>query len=240
MSDMKLIVTIDTEEDDWSTYRRTPASISNIERIPILQRLFDDFRVKPTYLVSYPIAMSERAIPIFKDLLEDDRCEIGTHCHPWNTPPYEEDIGKVNSMLCNLPADLRNRKLRTITEAIRENFGIVPVSFRAGRWGFDAGVAENITRLGYRIDSSITPFVDWSEYHGPDHSRHIPSRFRIRVPGDAPGAPESELFEVPPTVGFLQDNFARASRIDGLLRRRYINRTRLIGVLDRLGILNKV
>src|SRR5574342_541640 len=133
MTDLKLIVTIDTEEDDWADYARTPVSISNIERIPDLQRLFDEFRVKPTYLLSYPIAVSATAVSIFKDLLGDDRCEIGTHCHPWNKPPCEEEIGKVNSMLCNLSPGLQFRKLRTLTGAIRENYGIAPISFRAGR-----------------------------------------------------------------------------------------------------------
>ena len=38
---------------------------------------------------------------------------------------------------------------------------MTPLAFRSGRWGFDAEVARNILRLGYRIDTSIVGTGIW-------------------------------------------------------------------------------
>ena len=59
---MKLIVTIDAEEDNWGEYWLAQYSVQNIENIPELQEIFDRFNVKPTYLVNYPVASDPRAI----------------------------------------------------------------------------------------------------------------------------------------------------------------------------------
>ena len=56
---MKLVVTIDTEEDNWGSLRLTHYSFDNIARIPALQEMFDRFNVKPTYLMTYPVATDE-------------------------------------------------------------------------------------------------------------------------------------------------------------------------------------
>jgi hypothetical protein len=43
-------------------------------------------------------------------------------------------------MLCNLAAELQYRKIRTLHELIGTRFGVRPVSFRAGRWGYGPAV----------------------------------------------------------------------------------------------------
>lgn len=83
---MKLIITIDTEEDNWSRYSATDNPVENIERIVPLQQLFDEFGVRPTYLVDYPVATNPKSVSVFKRILEEGKYEIGMHCHPWNTP----------------------------------------------------------------------------------------------------------------------------------------------------------
>ena len=176
---MKLIVTIDTEEDNWSRYSATDNPVKNIERLPHLQSLFDIFGVKPTYLVSYPVATSPRSVDILRGFLDEGKCEIGMHCHPWNTPPFEEEINNYNTMLCNLPEELQYKKMENLHKMILRNFGIVPVSFRAGRWGFNQGVARALCRLGYRVDTSVTPFENWVIYQGPDFSGFDPFPFRF-------------------------------------------------------------
>ena len=88
---MKLIVTIDTEEDNWGEYKPAGHTVENIVRVQGVQQLFDEFSVRPTYLISYPVADDDRAVSILKGILERGGCEIGTHCHPWNTPPFEEE-----------------------------------------------------------------------------------------------------------------------------------------------------
>lgn len=42
---MKLVVTIDTEEDTWGKYLPDGYTLENIRRIPALQDLFDEFSV---------------------------------------------------------------------------------------------------------------------------------------------------------------------------------------------------
>ena len=84
---MKLIVAVDTEEDNWGSLRLTRYTCENIARIPAVQALFDQFNVTPTYLITYPVATNDRAASILKAILDPKRCEIGTQCHPWNTLP---------------------------------------------------------------------------------------------------------------------------------------------------------
>ena len=104
---MKLVITVDTEEDNWGDYRPTGWTLENIARLPALQRLFDDFNAQPTYLITYPVATDENAAAILGELLQAGTCEIGAHCHPWNTPPFEEPNTTVNTMLCNLDEHLQ-------------------------------------------------------------------------------------------------------------------------------------
>ena len=237
---MNLVITIDTEEDDWATYRREGSGLRNIERIPDLQRLFDEFRVRPTYLIDYPVATDPRTSALFRELAKDGRCEIGAHCHPWNTPPFREEISARNTMLCNLDPGLQYEKVRALHGAISENVGAVPACFRAGRWGFDAEVAETIARLGYRIDTSVTPYTDWTRYGGPDFSEESPGMKRID--GDGADSPRGHggLLEVPTTIGFLQRDFQRSNRLYRRITGTAWKKTRMLGVLDRLRLLNKV
>jgi len=165
-----LTITIDTEEDEWGIYRQAGHTVENIKEIPRLQELFDSYCVKPTYLISYPVATDISSIQVLRKIHDQGKCEIGAHCHPWNTPPFEEEMSETNSMLCNLHSDLQYRKIECLHSTIIKNFGIVPKVFRAGRWGYDDTIGEHLNRLRYTADTSVTPFSDWSEYHGPDFS----------------------------------------------------------------------
>ncbi len=237
---MKLIITIDTEEDSWDGYSTTGNTVRNIERVPALQEMFDGFGVRPTYLVTYPVATDATAVSILKAVLDRGACEIGAHCHPWNTPPFEEEMIKRNTMLCNLPKGLQFEKLRVLDEAIRTGFGIKPTSFRCGRWGYNGDVAENLNRLGYKVDTSIAAYMDWSAYDGPDFSTTPPGAFRFSADDILREQPRGPLAEVPATVGFLQRRFCMANRIHRALSRSPVNRLRIAGVLHRAGLVNKV
>ncbi len=227
---MKLIITIDTEEDNWGEFNAPSWPVDNVGEIPALQQLFDDFKVKPTYLVNYTIVSNEKAVSILKPILMDGRCEIGGHPHPWNTPPFEEKINEENSMLCNLPSDLQFRKIQTLNESIESAFGVTPISFRAGRYGFSTEVATNIHKLGYKVDTSITPFTNWEEEYGPDFSDILPHPFLL-----------NQLLEIPVSVGFTQSNFKQANIFFNSLKKSQFNKyTRLLGILSKIGVLNKV
>ena len=237
---MKLIITIDTEEDNRDNYISSGYTLNNLKKISNLQELFDEFGVRPTYLITYPVATDEAAISMFRYFLEEGRCEIGTHCHPWNTPPFEEETSQWNSMLCNLPVDLQLRKLTTLHETIIRNFGITPISFRAGRWGYSGDVAVNLHKLGYKVETSVTPYTNWTNYGGPDFSDYSPNPFRFSSSNAFSPSNNGQMLQVPVTIGFLQKNFTRTNSIIKMAGKRPLKSLRVIGILSRLGFANKV
>lgn len=239
---MKLIVTIDTEEDNWGDYRPDGHTLQNIEHIPGLQQLFDQFAVRPTYLISYPVADDDRAVSLLKGILERGGCEIGSHCHAWNTPPFEEERNAKNSMLCNLPAPLQYQKIRTLHDVIHRRFGVVPTSFRSGRWGYGPEVARALYALGYKVDSSVTPYYSWRESDGPDYSEIGPKPylFSPEHPYTALDSGEKGLVEIPVTVGYLQNDFDRSNRILKAVNRKPMKRFPFEGILYKLGWVNRI
>lgn len=112
---MYFTVTIDTEEDNWGEYDRESYSIENIRRIPRLQQIFDDRGVRPTYLITHPVASSRLGVDTLAHLQDEGRCEVGTHPHPWNTPPLEEPRTPRNSYINNLDSDLQFRRSEPYT-----------------------------------------------------------------------------------------------------------------------------
>ena len=68
-TDKKLVVTIDTEEDSWNPYSAEENTVKNVERIIPLQKLFDEYGVTPTYMVTYPVATNPRSVAILKRIL---------------------------------------------------------------------------------------------------------------------------------------------------------------------------
>ncbi len=233
---IRLFITIDTEEDLWGDYSRSEIHVENVSRIPRLQTLFDRFGAIPTYLVNWPVVTNENACRMIRNIHEKGRCEIGAHCHPWNTPPFAEEISGRNTMLCNLPEELVRKKMENLHEAIIGRFGFAPVCFRAGRWGMGGGAARCIEDLEYKVDSSVTPFIDWSKHEGPDYSEAPALTYRF-APGDFPReSPGGSLLEVPATIGFLQHNFSSCFAVRKRFLRGALSRYHVIGILDRLGV----
>lgn len=237
---MKLIITIDVEEDNWGEFICSGYSLENLKKIPNLQNLFDKYDVKPTYLITYPVATDPWAIDLFSGYLEQKKCEIGMHCHPWNTPPFEEIPGAYNSMMCNLPEDLQYRKLELLKNTIYQNFGFVPASFRAGRWAFGSGTARAIHKLGLKVDSSVTAYTDWSKFYGLDYRNIGPGSYRFSPDNIYQQLENGELLQVPATVGFLQWNFDMCNSILKILDRPFWKRCRTKGMLSRLRLLNRI
>ena len=164
-------MSVDTEEDNWDNIYEDPTT-KNINELPKLQKVLETYDVVPTYLISYPVATDLESINTLKTIFEKGKCEIGSHLHPWNTPPFEERLTPQNTMLNNIPYELQFKKLQNLHEAIIHNYNFEPKSFRAGRYGLDTNLVKNLIRLGYKVDSSITPFLDWSSLYGPDFSNH--------------------------------------------------------------------
>ena len=178
MSAPLFLVTVDTEEDNWGEYACRRPTVENLRELPAFQSLCERHGIRPTYLINYPVVTSDLGQGIL-DELRARKAGFGAHCHPWNTPPVEEQVGPSASFLSNLPAALVQQKLERLTEAITSAVGERPTCFRAGRWGVGPGVTTALHSLGYRIDSSVCPFVDWAPEGGPDHSRYPRTAYRF-------------------------------------------------------------
>jgi hypothetical protein len=234
---VSVFITIDTEEDTWGQFSPHHNPVENITCLPRLQSLFDRYDAVPTYLVNWPVATTVSSREILLRLRETGRCEIGTHCHPWNTPPLEEKISDKNSMLCNLPPGLVAEKMETLHQRIQSSFSLTPVCFRAGRWGFGTSVAASLCNLGYRVDTSVSPLVNWTKDGGPDFSEAPLQVYRFDPPDILHPKPEGVLLEVPPSVGFLNRRTERCRQIRRFLLKAPFYQIHTAGLLKRLGLL---
>lgn len=238
LSRLNFIVTIDVEEDNWG-YAHAECTLENIRQIPRLQNIFEKYKVKPTYLLSYPVVCSDWAARILAHIVSQQRCEIGTHLHPWNTPPLTEDINESNSMLKNLPYELQVAKLTTLTEKIQNTFGTKPQSFRAGRWGLGATTIDALVSCGYRVDTSVTPTVSWSKYgSGPQYQEVRTEPYWITGNGNSQA--HQSILEVPTTIGFNRWPFDFWHKIYVQLERNSLSFLRPIGLMHRTGLLRKI
>lgn len=237
---MELVVTVDAEEDQWGLAPPGTATISNIQQVPTLQKIFNDYRVVPTYLLTYPVANDEKAAAVFRDLFDAGQCEIGMHCHPWNTPPHHETINRYNSMLCNLPPSLQLEKLQLLHEVLQRRFGRPPLAFRSGRWGFGHETAQILARLGCRIDTSITPYTSWTCSDGPDFSSYPPHTFPFSCGDLSTNDPDGDMLEVPVTIGYVGGSFARCHQVKQRLRQPPFRQLHVAGLLAKLGLLRSV
>ncbi len=199
------LVTIDTEEErEWGTdYKdHTHYTVKNISYLPPLQELFDRHGVKATYLIDYPVAIDKAAMRVLREFQEKHQAEIGLHLHPWVNPPYEEERSLANTFPMNLPPELQLKKLRVLSEAIAQVTGKRPLTYRAGRYGFNESSVPVLEEIGVTVDSSVVPFRRAKQPFEPDFG-YLPSiepyylnRENVRIAGDSP------VLEVPVTVGF--------------------------------------
>lgn len=240
---MKLIVTVDTEEDSWGNVRASHYGVENIGALPDFQKLCDELGVKPTYLVTFPVVTDATAAAILRTLLQGGNCEVGAQCHPWNTPPFEEPESKRNTMLSNLSQDLQHKKMAVLRDAIDRHLNISAVSFRSGRWGYSQSVATNLAKLGFKVDSSITPFTDWTSVGGPDFSAVEPRAFRFSADDIFHESPDGELTEIPVTIGYvgwLSSDMRWCNAVQRVVQRKRFARAHVAGILSKANLIRKV
>ena len=128
---------VDTEEEfDWSApFDRNATGVGHMRRIGELQAVFDRHGIRPVYAVGTPIATTPVSIDALRPIFADGRAIVGTHLHPWVTPPLTEEVSARNSFPGNLDAALEAAKLRTLTDQIADAFGERPTIYKAGRYG---------------------------------------------------------------------------------------------------------
>lgn len=199
-----LLVTIDVESDNlWAG--RPEQTFENIRQIPRVHAFCERFGVRPTYLVTYPVATSESGRQVFTPIVKSGTAEIGSHMHVWTTPPLvplTAADSKYAPYATEIPYELQLEKMKNLTQAVGDLSGTAPRSHRAGRFGFDGRGLRVLEELGYAADTSVTPAWDWREpahnggLRGPDFSRapfepYYPDREDVSRPGS------SSVLEVP-------------------------------------------
>jgi hypothetical protein len=163
-----LTVTIDVEPDcSLSWYYSKPLTFQGVsigirER---LQPLFIKYAIIPTYLINNVVLEDEQSVEIFRQL--KGNFELGTHLHPEFIEPqktvfdYAGALGRLHS--CFYPAEIEQAKIENITQLFISKFGYAPSAFRAGRFSSGQNTYEVLSKLGYKIDTSVTPHIVWND-----------------------------------------------------------------------------
>lgn len=231
-----LVVIVDTEEEfAWDRpFDRSSTGTTSIAGQPLMhERVFDKFGIVPTYMCDWPVATTAPSVATLRGLMEEGRCEIGTHLHPWVSPPYDEQVTRFNSYAGNLPRELEFEKLRMLTEAIGDSFGRAPRAFKAGRYGLGPHTAESIAALGYDIDASVVPYTAFTDDGGPDFRAYGENPYWFRVG-------ERELLELPVTTGYAGWLRTAGPQLYDLAQTPLARRARLGGILARTRALERI
>ena len=230
----KLVVVVDAEEEfDWNAgFCRSATGVSHMRHQDRGQSLFERYGIRPTYVVDYAVASQEAGFRQLREWLEDKRCQLGAHLHPWVNPPFDESLSAFNSYPGNLPNTLERAKLAELTDTIERNFGCRPTIYRAGRYGIGPMTGAILDELGYEIDTSVVPFTDFARDGGPNF---------VGFPTDPYWfGPKERLLEIPLTVGWCGALRNQANELYAPLTSRLGMKLRLPGVFARLGLLERI
>ncbi len=202
---MMFALTVDAEADNqWD--HGIPLTTENVRYWEPFQSICSKHGVPPTYLVTSEITADPLAQSLLRRWVIAGEAEVGAHLHPWTTPPFLDTPGygfndSAHAFVSELPRELVQAKLENLTAEIQLNLGVRPTAFRAGRYGLDHQCARELARLGYLVDSSVTPMTNWNAdpglpdgAGGPDFTSHTARPFYIEGTGDV------GLVEIPVTV----------------------------------------
>jgi hypothetical protein len=219
----RVLVFVDTEEEfDWSQPKsRDSTSVKSVGALPKVHALLRGYGIKPAYLVDYPVATTPESVEVLRGFADNGGATIGAQLHPWVNPPFIERVDRANSFPGNLPRPLEFAKIKTLTDAIADNFASRPVVYRAGRYGVGPNTEAILDELGYRLDVSVRPYFDYRDEGGPSFRRIRPQLYWT--------GPERRLLELPLTSTFTGalrgvgetafELAARVPRLHGLLSR---------------------
>lgn len=195
-------ISIDCECDKGAGWRsQSPLSFVGITDgiARRLAPLFARHGARPTYLVSPEVLRDDAAVEVLR--AQRHAAELGTHLHGEYAEPgaFEPELTRVFQR--DYPEDIERAKLAWLTRRFRSAFDRAPRSFRAGRFGIGVHTISVLESLEYEVESSVTPFQDWSSAgaRGLDF-REAPSQ-PYRPAKASPGVPgDSRLWEIPVTI----------------------------------------
>jgi hypothetical protein len=226
----RVLLTVDTEEEfDWEgPFTRDEHGLRHVEAIPRFQTFCESIGAHPVYLVDWPIANDPRSIEIIGDAVNRGKADIGVQLHPWVSPPFDELLTPHNSFAGNLPKALEAAKFTALRDRIEERFGKTPLIYRAGRYGLGPHSADILKAGGIKIDTSVRPLFDYSEYHGPNFSHHPITPYWVDQ--------EHSLLEVPMTVVHSGAMRQMGDRLQNSGKQV----PTLMGALAKLGLLERI
>jgi len=196
-----------------------------------LAPLFAHHRARPTYLISPEVLRDDASCAVLR--AQRGAAELGTHLHGEHAEPGAHEPEVTRALQRDYPEPVERAKLASLTAGFRTAFDAAPRSFRAGRFGIGGNTIAILEALDYRVESSVTPRVDWSPVAPGLDFRAAPSQ-PYRPDPRAPGTPgASRLWEVPVTI--RRRAWARlpviGRRFDGAwLRPTWGNTARLVAI----------
>jgi hypothetical protein len=229
-----LSVVIHTEEEfDWGlSHSRAEVGVEHMRHIGRAQEVFDAYGIVPNYVIDYPIASQPLGYETLRRYQDDGRALIGAHLHPWVSPPLTEDLTRANTYPGNLPRELEFEKLRWLTETIETNLGRRPLTYLAGRYGNGPNSAAILEQLGYEVDISVAPPIDYSADGGPDYSGYSAEPFWFGEKRKLLGLPGGGCY-----AGWLKGAGAPFYR---LLTHRNLTWARLPAITSRLRAFERI
>lgn len=230
----KLVIVIDTEEEfNWSGgFSKDNTSVKSMRWISRVQKIFDEYEITPSYVIDYPVASKPDGYSPLLEIYQAGRCLIGAHLHPWVNPPFEELVNRHNTFAGNLPRNLEKMKLRQLGECVEEKFGAAPVLFKAGRYGIGPHTADILEELGYEVDLSVCPHMDYSQEGGPNFTSYSAWPYWF--------GRKRRLLELPLTVGYTGLFKQCGSSLYKFASRPLLAKWKSIGILSRLHLLDKI
>lgn len=196
----KIYVTIDTEMDaDIHWKKGKPVMFSSvIEGIPkFLRPIWNELGINPIYFVSPEVVENEDCCKILKEEIKKGAI-IGAHLHPEYIEPEREKISdiKLEKFPCfGYSNKIEKAKIKNLKELIERKLDVEVEWYRAARFGADADTIRILAELGFKYDSSFTPFINWTCKGGPDHSKVSVERYEI-----TDKTTHSKIIEFPVTI----------------------------------------
>lgn len=193
----QLIVVIDAEEEfDWQAQPdRAQTNVTSMYSIELAQTICEEYGIKPCYVVDYPVASQPEGYGLLKSYYQNGKCEIGAHLHPWVNPPFDEHLTRNNMYPGNLSIAQEKQKLEMLCDAIELAFGFKPTIYKAGRYGLGSNTVRVLESLGFEIDLSMCPPVDYRADGGPDYSQSSAHPFLF--------GSNSQILEIPISGAFV-------------------------------------
>jgi phosphatidylinositol alpha-1,6-mannosyltransferase len=229
-----LAVVVDAEEEfEWAEpLAPQPRGTASIKAQRAAHTLFAHYGIKPTYLVTYPLATETAAIGVLRDYLADGLCDIGAQLHPWVTPPLGQGQSEAQSYPGNLPVAVEREKLARLTDAVEMAFGKRPTAYKAGRYGFGRNTAALLEEAGYEIDTSLIPRTSYAESGGPDFSHYDYRPFWFGT--------QRRLLELPVTRALTGALSKRMPWLHQMAERRPWRSLHAGGLLARAGLVERI